>query len=115
MKIRIQAIQCMLNEESDQDEAFLKHNGKRIWPDHGRYHKMNSAEKCEVNVTIDHDVSSNLEIELWDWDLFSSNDLIGTFQMHINADDYGNFSTPLKRANVSSTASYMLYWEILEI
>ncbi len=114
MKIHIQAIQCLLNDESDQDEAFLKYQGKRIWPDHGRYHKMNSNEKCEVNVTIEHDPSHDLEVELWDWDLLSSNDLIGTFRMLVSADDYGKFSTALQRAKSTGTANYMLYWEIIE-
>ena len=114
MRIHIQGIQCMLNEESDQDEAFLKYKGKRIWPDHGRYHKMNSSERSEVDVIIDHDISEDLDIELWDWDLLSRNDLIGTFHMHVTEDDYGNYSTPLKVAHVGSTASYMLYWEILK-
>lgn len=113
MKIHIQGIQCMLNEESDADEAFLKYKGKRIWPKHGKYHKMNSTERCEVDLIIDHDISEDMEIELWDWDLLSRNDKIGTFHMHITEDDYGNYSTMLQKANIGSTASYMLYWEVV--
>ena len=113
MKIKINSIQCMLNDEADQDEAFLKYNGKRIWPDHGRYHKMNSAEKAEVKILLEHDTQTDLIIELWDWDLLSRNDLIGTFQMTVHPDDYGSFSTMMKLAETGSTASYMLYWEIV--
>lgn len=112
MKIHLQGIQCMLNDESDADEAFLKFKGKRIWPDHGRYHKMNSTERCELDIMIEPDSSGDIEIELWDWDLLSSNDLIGTFHMKVNSDDYGNFSTMLQKAKIESTASYMLYWEV---
>ena len=114
MRVHIQGIQCMLNDESDADEAFLKHNGKRIWPHHGRYHKMNSSERCEVDHIIEHKAGDDLEVELWDWDLLSRNDLIGTFKMHITADDYGNYSTMLQKKDITSTASYMLYWEILK-
>ncbi len=114
VKIHLIAIHCMLNEESDKDEVFLKHIGNRIWPTKGKYHAMASNERTSVDVIFDHDPIEDLIIELWDWDLLTPNDLIGTFQMHINADDYGKFTTALRVANSESTASYLLEWEIAE-
>ena len=114
VKIRLISLHCMLNEESDKDEVFLKHKGKRIWPQKGKYHTMDSNERTPVNVMLDHDPSNDLSVELWDWDLLTPNDLIGTFGMHINADDYGKFTTALRIAHSKSTASYLLEWEIAE-
>lgn len=114
MRIHIQGLQCMLSDETDADEVFLKYKGKKIWPKKGRYHKMNSSERSEVDIIVDHDISEDLHVQLWDWDLFSANDLMGTFHMHVTEDDYGNFNTMLQKKDLTSTASYMLYWEILK-
>lgn len=110
--IHLIALQCMLNEESDEDEVFFKHKGKRIWPTKGKYHSIASNERVFVDLKLAHDLSSDLILELWDWDFLTPNDLIGTFQMHINADDYGKFSTTLKIVHSKSTASYLLEWGI---
>ena len=56
----------MYDDESDADKAFLKHNGKRIWPHHGRYHKMNSSERCEVDHINEPKEGDYLEVEHWD-------------------------------------------------
>ena len=104
----------MLNEESDKDEVFLKHNGKRVWPQKGKYHAIDSNERTPVDVSFDHDTTNGLVVELWDWDLLTPNDLIGTFGMQVNADDYGKFTTALKIAHSKSTASYLLEWEIVD-
>jgi len=114
VRIKLLHLHCMLNEESDKDEVFVKFNGHRVWPEHGRYHVMNSNERIALNIVLEHDPSKDLHVELWDWDLLSSNDLIGTFQMHVSANDYGKFTSSLKVAHEKSTASYLLEWEILE-
>jgi len=115
VKIHLIAMHCMLNEESDKDEVFLKHKGKRVWPHKGKYHAMGSNERTQIDVKFDHDPAHDLSVELWDWDLLTPNDLIGTFQMRINADDYGKFTTTLRVATSGSTASYLLEWEIEEV
>ncbi len=112
--IKLLHLHCLLNDESDQDEVFLKHKGSRIWPDHGRYHKMNSGDRVEIQTSLSHDPATDLDIELWDWDLFSKNDLIGTFHIHLNQGDYGKFNSSLRKSTMESTASYMLEWEIVE-
>jgi len=114
MRIKLLHLHCMLNEESDKDEVFLKFNGHRVWPEHGRYHAMNSNERIALNIVLEHDPSQELNVELWDWDLLSANDKIGTFVMQVRAGDYGKFTSSLKVANAGSTASYLLEWEILE-
>ena len=114
VKIHLIAMHCMLNEESDKDEVFLKHNKKRIWPQKGKYHAMGSNERTPVDVNFEHDPSNDLKIELWDWDLLTPNDLIGTFIMQVHADDYGKYTTTLQVAEPGSTASYLLEWEIVE-
>lgn len=114
VKIHLIAMHCMLNEESDKDEVFLKHSKKKVWPAKGKYHAMASNERTPVDVTFDHDPANDLAVELWDWDLLTPNDLIGTFQMHVNADDFGKFTTALRVAHAKSTASYLLEWEIAD-
>jgi hypothetical protein len=113
MQIRILSLHCLLNDETDKDEVFLKHLGKRVWPS-GRYHKIGSGEREPVNVVVEHDPVQDLVIELWDYDLLSANDLMGTFKAKLNARDYGKHTTTLQKADISSTASYILEWEVME-
>ena len=50
-----------------------------------------------------------IEIELWDWDLISRNDLLGTFNLHLDGSK-GVFSTELKILG-KTNARYILHWE----
>ena len=114
-KIKLIKLQCIVNDEVDEDEVFLKYNGDKIWPESGLYKGIDNSETFEVDVDIKVDDPQKLTIiELWDFDYLSANDFLGTFEMTLGADTHGLFSTSMKLKENGSTASYILYWEILE-
>ena len=113
-KIKLLNLHCTLNEEVDKDEVFLKYEGKKLWPS-GPYKKIGSGDKLAVNREFDHKTDHDMVVELWDFDFFSKNDLIGTFTVHIEEDDSAStYFTTMKLAHTDSTASYMLEWEIIK-
>lgn len=106
--IKLKALQCILNDEVDKDEVYLKLDGKKIWP-HGMYKQINSGEKVPVDVTFEHS-DDEMEIELWDFDFLSKNDHLGTFII-VPHGERGNFTASMRLHREGSTASYILEWQ----
>lgn len=114
MQIKLLSLHCTLNDEVDKDEVFLKYEGKKLWPG-GAYKSINSGEKKEINKEFTHTTDHDMVVELWDFDFFSKNDLLGTFTMHVEEEDRAStYFTTMKPARDGSTASYMLEWEIVK-
>jgi len=110
--IKLRNINCMVPDEIDKDEMFLKFKGKKIWPTDHKYFRIQSNEAADVQHTMDVQ-EGWVEIELWDYDLTSFNDLLGTFRLKVD-DHPGSYSASLTRNEKKShTASYLLNWEIL--
>lgn len=114
-KILLTKLQCIVNDEIDEDEVYLKYNGEKIWPTHGLYTSIDNSETFELNVELSHtDRQKPLVIELWDFDYLSTNDFLGTFEMILGDDYEGSFSTSMKIKETGTTASYILFWKIIE-
>ena len=106
-KIRLTKLQCIVNDEIDEDEVFLKYNGEKIWPESGLYKSIDNSEAFEVAVEIEpSDPFKPLVIELWDFDYLSANDFLGTFEMLIGNDTSGSFSTSMKIKETGFTAMF---------
>ena len=111
-KIRINSVQCMTPDEIDKDEMFLKMDGKKIWPEGEKYHRVDTGDKAEVGMELQLKEGWN-EIELWDFDYVSLNDKLGRFKFKVD-NEPGKYSTSMEVLERDSTASYLLFWEILE-
>jgi hypothetical protein len=111
--LRLLKLNCYVTDEADADEVFLKMNKKKIWPVREQYKSMERGA-LPVDVEI-KDIAGNskIELELWDYDLLSSNDLLGTFK--IIADRRGGpYNTDMVLNKKSGeNARYNLEWEIL--
>lgn len=111
-KIRVKSVQCTTPDEIDKDEMYLKMDGKKIWPEGSWYHRVDTGDLAAVD--IDLDVAEGWqEIELWDFDFISLNDKLGVFKFKVDAMP-GEYSTTMTLLERNSTASYVLFWEILD-
>ena len=106
--LRLKKLNCYLSDEGDADEVFLKHEGKKLWPKDGKYVEMKeSSEDLKMDLKIQK--GSRTTIELWDYDRWSPNDLLGTFT--IVADQSGGpFTTEMVKKD--SKSHYSLEWEL---
>ncbi len=111
-KIKLVSVQCMLPDEVDKDEMYLKFNGNKIWPEGHLYYRLDEGELAEVNLTLEVE-EGWVEIELWDYDYMSRNDLLGSFGFKVD-DTPGKYTNSMKLLEKDSTASYFLKWEILD-
>jgi len=109
--IRINSVQCTTPDEIDKDEMYLKKDGKKIWPSGGLYHRVDTGDEVQVDLALDVKDGWN-EIELWDFDFISLNDKLGVFKFKVDAEP-GKYSTSMTLLERNSTASYILFWEIL--
>lgn len=107
-KCTLLALHCYLSDEGDKDEVFLKFNGKRIWPSGAKYVK---ADKEEMKIALEMEVNEgdDMNIELWDYDLLTPNDLLGSFNFKLLSKG-GPYRTDLQRAK-DAKAKYTLEWE----
>ena len=107
--VKLKALYCHIPDESDLDEIYLKLNGNKIWPEKDKYKRLEFGE-TEVNLTI-NDVTKGdvLKIEIWDYDILSKDDHLGTF--HLILDQFGGgFETEMRKTS-GTKASYSLGWE----
>jgi hypothetical protein len=113
MKILIRHLHCLLCDETDKDEVYLVKDGERIWPEKV-FDRMDCGDRRAINVTLSHQGDAPLQIQLWDFDFLSPNDLLGIFSIHLTQNDVGSYSTTLAKADMNSTASYILEWEVCD-
>ena len=107
-KIKLLNLKCYLSDEADGDEVYLKANGQRIWPVDGKY-IVPKEENVPINLQLNIQKGDSMEIEIWDYDLLSTNDHLGSLTIHAEA--HGQYENDfVKRGNDQS--KYALEWEI---
>ena len=111
--LRLNMLNCYMVEEHDFDDVYLKIDGRKIWPKNRKNQPMHADSTSTLDVEIPGiQFGSKVEIELWDWDLISRNDLLGTFTMLVE-EVGGPF--PLiwsENTRETKTAKYTLHWEV---
>jgi hypothetical protein len=106
-------LNCFVTEEDDDDEVYLKINGKKIWPLKEHYISMKPG-LIELNVEVANvEQSKMVNVELWDYDALSANDLMGTFRLIIDKPG-GPYNTDLTiNKGKGDRARYNLEWKLL--
>ncbi|MDH5604447.1 MAG: C2 domain-containing protein [Cyclobacteriaceae bacterium] len=101
-------LNCYLADESDADEIFIKHDGKKIWPE-GKYVKIKDGS-MDIKREIKVEKGKSVVFEIWDYDLFTPNDLLGT--VTIAADNMGGPYTSDMVKKDQGNSRYSIQWEI---
>ncbi len=106
-------LHCYLVEEHGYDDVYLKYNGKKIWPE-GKKRAISMDTTTVLNIPLKNlSDKQQLVIELWDWDLISANDKLGTFTLQVEGSP-GSFSTDMvQNKKETRKAKYTLIWEVL--
>lgn len=110
--LRLDSIVAYMQTEVDGDEIFIKFQGEKVAPREQKFVKMSKepvALDVEVPVGDDHWV----ELELWDYDHFSPNDMLGKFRLLADEVSDG-FSAELLTDKGAEQARYVLNWSVIE-
>ncbi|MEQ9297654.1 MAG: hypothetical protein RIF33_03780 [Cyclobacteriaceae bacterium] len=110
--VKLIHLYCYANEELKEDEVFIKYKGRRIWPVNKKYARLKPGEKKEIGVDIpDVTEGEMLTLEVWDWDLFSANDLLGSATMKVDGPG-GPYLVDMRPSSAEETARYSIQWQV---
>ena len=110
--IKILQLKCFVTEERGFDDIYLVLNGEKIWPPKQLFKPVKPGD-TSVDVVIRH-LSSNvqLDLEIWDHDFLSSNDLLGKIPLLVD-EPGGPFTTDMiPNSMETDKAKYSIMWEI---
>ena len=110
--IKILQLNCFITDEIGFDELYLAVKDEKIWPVNNTYKSVNPGS-TEIDVKI-YDLLPNtqLDLEVWDYDYLSSNDLLGVLPLFID-EPGGPYTTDMiPNKEETDKAKYSIIWEI---
>lgn len=111
--LKINKIICEVPEETDKDEIYLMHRGQKIWPEHQKFVRIDVDEIQPIGLKVEIQKTGSLNLELWEYDLASKDDHLGTFHLDIDSLEPAEYTDLLIRnEQFAEHASYFLNWEI---
>lgn len=112
LKVRLLNLNCYATEESGYDDVFLMLNGEKIWPKKKRQQGVGIGTTA-LNVDIeDLDPDTKLDLEIWDYDVISANDLMGHVPIYVDAPGGPYTTDMIPDPEEAKLAKYMVEWEI---
>ena len=117
LRINLLSLNCHLAiSPKGTDNIMLKYNGKRLYPQGGKKFlefKTGDAHKFEeFAIAVEKaDTSEPLLIELWSYNKFFRNKLVGRFFLITDLSQLGFSATQLIRNSEYDQSNYLLHWE----
>ncbi len=113
--LRISSIVCEIPEESDKDEIYLVFRDKKIWPKNLKFLKIDVDETLDVGLQVKVTKPGSMKLELWEYDLASPDDHLGSFILDFENLAPASYTDLLLRDEKGAErASYYINWEISE-
>ena len=110
LSVKLKSLTCFITDEDKFDDVYLKYNGKKVWPQDKKHHPV-PVGNTKLNFVIS-DIAPNtmMEIELWDYDTLSANDLLGKFTIVV--DKVGPpYTVDMVTPKPKDLAKYTLEWQ----
>lgn len=111
--LRLESIVAYMQTEMDGDEIFIRYNGEKVAPQHGKFVRMTREPAIlDVDIPVNSEGDQWVELELWDYDHLSPNDNLGKFRLLVDevAEGFSAELAPEKDA----IARYVLNWSVVE-
>jgi hypothetical protein len=110
--IKILKLNCFITDEIGFDELYLVVKDEKIWPENHLYKSVNPGS-TDVNVNIYNLLpDTKIDLEVWDYDYLSANDLLGTLPLFID-EPGGPYTTDMiPNKEETEKAKYSVVWEI---
>ena len=110
--IKILLLNCFVTDEIGFDELYLVVNKEKIWPQNQFFKSINPGSTTIDVKIFDLLPNTQIDLEVWDYDYLSSNDLLGTVPLYID-EPGGPYTTDMIPNNEETEkAKYSIVWEI---
>ena len=111
--VRLNNLHCFENDEAKFDDIFLKFKKKKIWPLDKKHEDVRANTKHDLSIDLTGLTPGEpIAIEVWDHDVMSPNDLLGT-ALFTPDEAGGPFMVDMKPAHEKDTARYSIGWQVL--
>jgi hypothetical protein len=110
--LKLLNLHCYITDESGSDEIFLVVNDQKIWPSNRLF--CNVRPGC-TRIMVDlkeFDAGTSLDIEVWDFDYLSSNDLLGIIRILLDEPGGPYVTDMIQNRNKTDQARYSIEWEL---
>ena len=110
--VRILHVNCFITDEAGFDDLFLVVNGSKIWPKKKKHFPVRPG-RTVVDVEVKNiDPETTMNIEFWDYDYISRNDLLGKVTVFVDEPGGPYFTDMEQNTTETQKAKYNLEWEI---
>lgn len=107
-KLKLLNFYCYLPDEARGDEIYILLNGERIWPINEKYRTV-TEQVTKLDLPFEINKGDILDIELWDYDAVSRNDLLGKITLEASA--HGKYKNDFTKTG-SDPSKYALEYEL---
>jgi len=110
--LKISSIYCYVTDESGSDDIFLMIDDEKIWPRDHKYHPV-SPGRTPVSIELKgYYPGTRIEIEIWDYDFISTNDLLGTVRLLVDEPGGPYLTDMTQNREETDKAKYSIEWEL---
>jgi len=110
--IKILQLNCFVTDEIGFDELYIVVNKQKIWPQNQLFKSINPGSTTIDVKIFDLLPNTKIDLEVWDYDYLSSNDLLGTVPLYID-EPGGPYTTDMiPNDEETEKAKYTFVWEI---
>ncbi len=110
--LRLLNLYCFLTDESGSDEIYLVVDNKRVWPEQGRFHSVRPGQTVINTQVGGFRPGQEIEIEIWDYDYISRNDLLGKVPVYLDEPGGPYITDMIQNEQETEKAKYSIEWEI---
>ena len=111
--VRLKKLHCYQNNEERYDDIFLMYNGNQIWPKDKRHEDVPIGSMPLMVDIPNVTTGTELEIEIWDHDKLSPNDLYGHARFIPGKDTGIPYTVDMKPTSEEEVARFSIDWEVI--
>ena len=110
--LKLLNLYCYITDETGSDEIYLMVNREKIWPVDRVYCDVGPGRLGILVDLREFDAGTSIDIEVWDYDYLSSNDLLGIVPILLDEPGGPYITDMVQNREKTDKARYSIEWEV---